>query len=196
MVSSAILRMTGLEPARAQCPLEPESSASASSATSAQLSALDYNTASGEKCQAFFDKIFSFFQIFLSSPKIQLLFKNKKDHCTPQWSFPQLLRMTGLEPARAQCPLEPESSASASSATSAHLSALDYNTAPKHFCQHIFYIFFIFLFYRNSGTKIGTRSVHTMPFTKASTAIVPFVFLLIMPKVVSIEVAPAGAMAQ
>ena len=104
--------------------------------------------------------------------------------------------MTGLEPARAQCPLEPESSASASSATSAQLSALDYNTAPKHFCQHIFYIFFIFLFYRNSGTKIGTRSVHTMPFTKASTAIVPFVFLLIMPKVVSIEVAPAGAMAQ
>ena len=107
-----------------------------------------------------------------------------------------ILRMTGLEPARAQCPLEPESSASASSATSAHLSALDYNTAPKHFCQHIFYIFFIFLFYRNSGTKSGTRSVHTMPFTKASTAIVPFVFLLIMPKVVSIEVAPAGAMAE
>ena len=53
--------MTGLEPARAQCPLEPESSASASSATSAQLSVLDYNTASEEKCQAFFDKIFSFF---------------------------------------------------------------------------------------------------------------------------------------
>ena len=67
--------MTGLEPARAQCPLEPESSASASSATSAHLSALDYNTASGEKCQAFFDKIFSFFQIFLLSTEIQLLFR-------------------------------------------------------------------------------------------------------------------------
>ena len=66
--------MTGLEPARAQYPLEPESSASASSATSAQLSVLDYNTASAEKCQAFFDKIFSFFQIFLLSPEIQLLF--------------------------------------------------------------------------------------------------------------------------
>ena len=191
--------MTGLEPARAQCPLEPESSASASSATSAQLSVPDYNTASEEKCQAFFDKIFSFFKSFFYLRKYNFFLENKKDHCNPQWSFPQLLRMTGLEPARAQCPLEPESSASASSATSAHLSALDYNTAPKHFCQHIFYIFyifFIFLFYRNSGTKSGTRSVHTMPFTKASTAIVPFVFLLIMPKVVSIEVAPAGAMAE
>ena len=65
----------------------------------------------------------------------------------------------------------------------------------KQYCQYSF-IFIVFPFYRNSGTKIGTRSVHTMPFTKASTAIVPFVFLLIMPKVVSIEVAPAGAMAQ
>ena len=33
------------------------------------------NTASGEKCQAFFDKIFSFFQIFLLSTEIQLLFR-------------------------------------------------------------------------------------------------------------------------
>ena len=104
--------------------------------------------------------------------------------------------MTGLEPARAQCPLEPESSASASSATSAQLSVLDYNTASEEKCQAFFDKIFIFLFYRNSGTKSGTRSVHTMPFTKASTAIVPFVFLLIMPKVVSIEVAPAGAMAE
>ena len=141
-------------------------------------------------------KFFLFFKSFFYLRKYNFFLENKKDHCASQWSSPQLLRMTGLEPARAQCPLEPESSASASSATSAHLSALDYNTAPKHFCQHIFYIFFIFLFYRNSGTKIGTRSVHTMPFTKASTAIVPFVFLLIMPKVVSIEVAPAGAMAE
>ena len=46
--------------------------------------------------------------------------------------------MTGLEPARAQCPLEPESSASASSATSAHLSALNYNNAPDKICQHFF----------------------------------------------------------
>ena len=143
-------------------------------------------------------------------PRLQILFSKKynpfsqirtplgKQKRPPIFSMVSsaILRMTGLEPARAQCPLEPESSASASSATSAHLSALDYNTAPKHFCQHIFYIFFVFLFYRNNGTKIGTRSVHTMPFTKASTAIVPFVFLLIMPKVVSIEVAPAGAMAQ
>ena len=53
-----------------------------------------------------------------------------------------------------------------------------------------------FLDLQNYVGQFGTRSVHTMPFTKASTAIVPFVFLLIMPKVVSIEVAPAGAMAQ
>ena len=59
---SAFLRMTGLEPARAQCPLEPESSASASSATSAHLSALDYNNAPGENCKHFFSlnlKIFT-----------------------------------------------------------------------------------------------------------------------------------------
>ena len=56
MVFSAFLRMTGLEPARAQCPLEPESSASASSATSAQLSALDYNNLSDEICQHLFLK--------------------------------------------------------------------------------------------------------------------------------------------
>ena len=48
--------MTGLEPARAQCPLEPESSASASSATSAQLSVLDYNNVSKRICQQLFEK--------------------------------------------------------------------------------------------------------------------------------------------
>ena len=58
-----------------------------------------------------------------------------------------LLRMTGLEPARAQCPLEPESSASASSATSAHLSALNNNNAPDTFCQHFFYKKFKFSFF-------------------------------------------------
>ena len=107
-----------------------------------------------------------------------------------------LLRMTGLEPARAQCPLEPESSASASSATSAHLSALDNNNAPNIFCQHFFTKISKILFYRKIGTKTGTRSVQMTPLTKLSTATVASVFLLMMPNVVSIAVAPAGAMAQ
>ena len=59
--------------------------------------------------------------------------------------------MTGLEPARAQCPLEPESSASASSATSAHLSALDNNNAPDTFCQHFFAKNPKILFYKKIG---------------------------------------------
>ena len=56
----------------------------------------------------------------------------------PGSDYHGLVRMTGLEPARAQCPLEPESSASASSATSAQLSVLDYNTVSKRVCQHLF----------------------------------------------------------
>ena len=56
----------------------------------------------------------------------------------PGSDYHYLVRMTGLEPARAQCPLEPESSASASSATSAQLSVLDYNTVSKRVCQHLF----------------------------------------------------------
>ena len=110
--------------------------------------------------------------------------------------FSAFLRMTGLEPARAQCPLEPESSASASSATSAHLSALDYNNAPNEICQHFFTIFLKLFPYRKIGTKTGTKRVQMTPLTKLSTAMVPLVFLLMMPKVVSIAVAPAGAMAQ
>ena len=107
-----------------------------------------------------------------------------------------LLRMTGLEPARAQCPLEPESSASASSATSAHLSALNNNNAPDTFCQHFFTKILKFLFYRKIGTRTGTTSVQMTPLTKLSTATVALVFLLMIPSVVSIAVAPAGAMAQ
>ena len=61
--------------------------------------------------------------------------------------------MTGLEPARAQCPLEPESSASASSATSAHLSALDNNNAPDTFCQYFFTIFLNFFFTEKSAPE-------------------------------------------
>ena len=110
--------------------------------------------------------------------------------------FSAVLRMTGLEPARAQCPLEPESSASASSATSAHLSALDYNNAPKEICQHIFLFFCKNFNHRKTGTSTGTRSVQMTPLTKLSTATVALVFLLMMPKVVSMAVAPAGAMAQ
>ena len=110
--------------------------------------------------------------------------------------FSALLRMTGLEPARAQCPLEPESSASASSATSAHLSALDYNNAPKAFCQQIFSIFRKIFNHRKIGTNTGTSKVQITPLTKLSTATVALVFLLMMPSVVSIAVAPAGAMAQ
>ena len=178
--------MTGLEPARAQCPLEPESSASASSATSAHLNVLDYNNAYEKKCQALFPKNFQESYSF---------FKKEKS------SFPKkrasaLLRMTGLEPARAQCPLEPESSASASSATSAHLSALDYNNAPKGICQHIFLFFHKNFDHRKSGTRTGTTRVQMTPLTKASTAVVALVFLLMMPNVVSMAVAPAGAMAQ
>ena len=107
-----------------------------------------------------------------------------------------LLRMTGLEPARAQCPLEPESSASASSATSAHLSALDYNNAPMKFCQHFLQKNCFFFFYKKIGTRTGTSKVQMTPLTKLSTATVALVFLLMMPSVVSIAVAPAGAMAQ
>lgn len=53
----------------------------------------------------------------------------------------------------------------------------------------------IYFFYRKSGTKNGTTSVQTTPLTKESTATVALVFLLMMPRVVSIAVAPAGAMA-
>ncbi len=104
--------------------------------------------------------------------------------------------MTGLEPARAQCPLEPESSASASSATSAQLSVPDYNNAPEEKCQHFFSFFRKKLFYRKIGTSTGTTSVQTTPLTKLRTATVALVFRLMMPSVVSIAVAPAGAMAQ
>ena len=71
-------------------------------------------------------------------------FRKKENHRQFVDGFSALLRMTGLEPARAQCPLEPESSASASSATSAQLSALDYNNAPNEICQHFFAIFLNF----------------------------------------------------
>ena len=65
--------MTGLEPARAQCPLEPESSASASSATSAQLSVLDYNNVSKENCQHFFLKYFAEIYSFSEKKKARML---------------------------------------------------------------------------------------------------------------------------
>ena len=58
-----LVRMTGLEPARAQCPLEPESSASASSATSAQRTVLDYHNPWAPNCQGIFS-IFLFFVVF------------------------------------------------------------------------------------------------------------------------------------
>ena len=48
------------------------------------------------------------------------------------------MRMTGLEPARAT-PLEPKSSASANSATSAHNSDNDITNASL--CQHLFLFF-------------------------------------------------------
>ena len=115
-------------------------------------------------------------------------------------SFPMtlsaLLRMTGLEPARAQCPLEPESSASASSATSAQLSALDYNNALNDICQYFSSKIPKVFSYRKIGTSTGTTSVQTTPLTKLSTATVALVFLLMIPRVVSMAVAPAGAMAQ
>ena len=107
-----------------------------------------------------------------------------------------LLRMTGLEPARAQCPLEPESSASASSATSAQLSALDYNNALNNICQYFSSKIPKVFSYRKIGTSTGTTSVQTTPLTKLSTATVALVFLLMIPRVVSMAVAPAGAMAQ
>ncbi len=50
-----------------------------------------------------------------------------------------MMRMTGLEPARTLCPLEPESSASANSATSAYaIDLLDYLTTNSPFCQLLF----------------------------------------------------------
>ena len=125
-----------------------------------------------------------------------LRFYTKRKRSSFPMTLSALLRMTGLEPARAQCPLEPESSASASSATSAHLSALDNNNAPDTFCQHFFTKIFKFLFYRKIGTRTGTTSVQITPLTKLSTATVALVFLLMIPSVVSMAVAPAGAIAQ
>ena len=84
---------------------------------------------------------------------MQVVFRptgNKKMTCVCK-SFFLWMRMTGLEPARAQCPLEPESSASANSATSAYvfLNLLDYHTIKQVLCQQLFSNFLQSLFIKS-----------------------------------------------